>query len=100
MDFLIDQEFCSWDEVENTQKRYEQEHNVIITIDDSHKIKENNAYFETLKYERVRFICKAGVERMCQSKRVRLSSTVRLNCPFDLRIGLQKGGFHFTDFLP
>lgn len=98
MNFSLGKEFTSWAEIVEEKRRYEEENNVLITVGDSHKILDGRPNSETLVYERIRFICKAGSERKCESQGVRLSSTGRMNCPFDLRIGIQKGSFHYTRF--
>lgn len=69
----------------------------MIVLERSFKLKPSNPNAAQLVYERASFICKAGAERVSQSTGIRASSTGRANCPFYLRIGLNRNKIEIKD---
>lgn len=86
MEFVIGQTFDSHEAFITAKKDYENSSNTILTISRSETISSSDEMSALFKYRRLTLSCKAGPERKCQSKGMRLSATTKRNCPFEVSI--------------
>lgn len=84
--FHVGMKFNSFQDFLAYIKMYEEAKNVILVVQQSHKLKSGQANAEVLIYDRVTYICKAGNALKSKSKGIRESSTGRMNCPFKLNL--------------
>lgn len=84
--FSLNKEFDSYEALIETKKAYENATNNLLVIVGSHVLKGYGDFKDKMKYERLILGCKAGKERLTQSKGLRNSSTYKMGCPVKVNI--------------
>lgn len=83
--FQINTEFHDWESVVQAKKLYEEASKTLLVTSASHKLKTTDDVSLRCVYDRIEFSCKAGLERRCQSKGIRQSSTYKMGCTVKVR---------------
>ncbi len=78
--FAVNTEFSDWESVIDAKKLYEEASKTLLVTNGCHKLKTNDEISKKCVYDRIAFGCKAGAERVSQSKGLRESSTYKMGC--------------------
>lgn len=75
-------QFNDYKSLIETKKAYEKSTNTLLSTRGSVKLPDPDSEFtKRFVYQTIHFVCKAGLERKCQSDGYRQSSTIKKNCP-------------------
>lgn len=83
--FALNNEFQDYESIINAKKAYELASNTLLTVTSSKFLIGESELKRKVKYSKIEYGCKAGVERKSRSNGIRASSTYKKGCEVKAR---------------
>lgn len=81
--------FHSHEEFLGAKRDYEEASKTVLVFSKAENLKSTDSMSSKFRYQRFTLSCKAGRERLCQSRGLRKSSTIKRNCSFEVSLSMR-----------